>query len=74
MTALKGESSDKIGTGNLGCFETGAVIVFETVDFVDFGRPGPRLLTVQEQELLKPHYFFSVETKSLAKKAQKNLQ
>ena len=45
MTALKGESSGKIGAGNLGCFETGAVTVFETVDFVDFGQPGPRLLT-----------------------------
>ena len=47
MTALKGESSGKIWVGNLGCFETGAgaVTVFQTVDFVDLDRPGPRLFT-----------------------------
>ena len=45
MTALKGESSGKIWAANLGCFETGAVTVFGTVNFVDLGRPGPRLFT-----------------------------
>ena len=45
MTALKGESSGKIWPGNLGCFETGPVTVFENVDFVDHGLLGPRLFT-----------------------------